>query len=89
MLTIETEQSEENIKNVELFMDGIQIILNEFGDRLRMEEMADAFLAVGYDMIYHIGQHSMPGADREQLVAAMDQYNEITMKRLKEEVWTV
>lgn len=89
MLTIKTEQSEENIKNVELFMDGIQIILNEFGDRLRVEEMADAFLAVGYDMIYHIGQHSMPGADREQLVAAMDQYNEIMMKRLKEEVWTV
>jgi len=53
-----------------------------------MEEMADAFLAVGYDMIYHIGQHSLPGADREQLVAAMDQYNEIMMKRLKEEVWT-
>ena len=88
MLTFETEQSEENIKNVELFMEGFEIIIKQFGERLRMEEMADAFLAVGYDMIYHIGQHSLPGADREQLVAAMDQYNEIMMKRLKEEVWT-
>lgn len=89
MLTFETEQSEESIKNVELLIEGIQIVINQFSERLRMEEMADTFLAVGYDMIYHIGQQSLPGADREELVAAMDQYNEIMMKRMKEEVWTV
>ena len=87
MLTVESEQTEESIKNAELFMEGIQILIREFGERLRTEEMADLFLAVGYDIIHHIAQHSMPGAEREDIVGAVENYNEIMMDKLKKEVW--
>ena len=78
---------EEEMKNAELFMEGIQIILSQFADRMGMEEIAHCFLSVGYDMIHHIAEHSMPGKDPEEYADAVQSYSEKLIETLREEVW--
>ena len=78
---------EEEMKNAELFMEGIQIIISQFTDRMGVEEIAHCFLSVGYDMIHHITEHSMPGRDPEEYADAVRIYSEKLIQSLKEEVW--
>ena len=91
MLTFETEQSEAEAEaeaeKVELFMEGVQILLSEFGKRLPMEEMANCFLSVGYDMMYHIAEESMPGETKEDISNSVEEYSRIIISQLKEDVW--
>ena len=71
----------------DLFMEGIQIVMSNFKERLTMNEMADCFLATGYDMVHHVAQHSMPGASPEQVAQSVMEHNEFIMAKMKEDVW--
>lgn len=77
----------EDIEKIELFMEGVQILLSEFGKRLPMEEIANCFLTVGYDMMHHIAEESMPGDTKEDISSAVEEYSQIIIKQLKEDVW--
>ena len=74
-------------EQIDLFMEGIQIVVSNFKERLSMNEMADAFLATGYDMVHHVAQHNMPGASPERVAESVMEHNEFIMAKMKEDVW--
>jgi hypothetical protein len=80
-------EAEAETEKVELFMEGVQILLTEFGKRLPMEEMANCFLSVGYDMMHHIAEESMPGETPENISDSIEEYSRIIINQLKEDVW--
>lgn len=81
------DPSPEDVENIELFMEGIHILLSQFGKRLPMEEIANCFLTVGYDMMHHIAEETMPGDTKEDISSAVEEYSRIVIKQLKEDVW--
>lgn len=82
-----TEEEKEAKANGDLFLDGLQIIMNEFDDKMTMEEMAHCFLSMGFDMVHHLAQHTLPGESFEKVNGLTRNHIIEVLDRVEEAVW--
>jgi hypothetical protein len=74
-------------ENMKLFIQGLQIVFNQFDDRIGMDDAAHAMISVSANMLRHIMDHSMPGLSTEKLNTELrDQVNRM-LTSMEEEVW--
>ena len=90
-MTAEAEvesQIKERSENAEIFLKAIDLVVKETSDKVTVMEMSDVLLAVGFDMLYHIISHAMPGGTAEQHSEAVSVHIDEIKAHLEKEVWS-
>ena len=74
-------------ENVKLFMEGIDIVLNQFDERLGFHEVAHAMASISLNMLRHIVDHSLPGQSNEKVNAELRNHLNRLLTAMEDEVW--
>ena len=76
-----------NEEDIKLFIKGIQIVFDQFDQKIGMEEAAHCLVSISFNMLRHSLQHVMPGFDTKQLNDELrDQLNRM-LTAMEDGVW--
>jgi hypothetical protein len=80
----ELEISEEDLK---LFLEGLNIVLRQFEDRLRIDEAAHAMISVAFNILRHGVEEALPNLSKEEVSDELREHLNRMLTSMEDEVW--
>jgi len=87
MVTLTEDEIVTRSENAEVFLEALDLVIKNMDGKVNVYEMSDCLLAVGFDMLYHIVSHAMPGEDTEKKIEGVNVHIDEIKKHLEENVW--
>lgn len=81
------EEEEGLSADAALAFEAIELVVRELDGKVSVDTMADALLTVGFDMVRHIAEHTMPAASNDEQVDAVREHLHSLIDGLSETVW--
>ena len=88
MVTLTEDDIVTRSENAEIFLQALDLVIKETSDKVNVMEASDCLLAVGFDMLYHIISHAMPGDSTEKQIEAVNIHIDEIKTHLEKNVWT-
>jgi hypothetical protein len=75
--------------DVKLFIEGVQIVFNQFDSRIGMDEAANVLFSISVNMFRHMMDHSIPGLSNEELHGKLRDELNHKLTSMEKEVWNL
>jgi len=74
-------------EDIELFFKGIQLVFNQFDQKIGEDEAAHCLISLSFNMLRHSLEHAFPDSDSEQLNDKLREHLNRMLTAMEDEVW--